>query len=409
MKQSTSNHILVKLFILCVALVTLISVQTSSSIKASNPVQASDYIHTPGPEIVILAGDYAGPFYVPPPQNLTPRAPSAVTINVTYVGAWTVDAQAAFQAAIDVWAGLLTLPSTPPVSIDVEANWTSLAAGTLGSAGAYAYWSGGSLPAGISYPDALADAIAGIDIGPLVNAADPDNTYEIIANFNSDYPNWYTGTDGNPGAGEYDLMTVVLHELGHGVGFAGSAGYSAGDGSFSATPFIYDCFTADGANINLLDAGTYANPSVALGSAFTGDDIHFGGPNTVAASASTTNNAKLYAPAIWNGGSSYSHLDDTTYDGTAHALMTHALGLGEAVHSPGSITMGLLTDIGWNGGAIPPTGACPSTPTAITLQTVNADSPDSGVGMFLLLVVVALLLVLTGGLQHLRRRRVVAS
>ena len=43
---------------------------------------------------------------------------------------------------------------------------------------------------------------------------------DIVANFNSSFE-WYLGTDGNAGT-SYDLMTVVLHELAHGLGFIGS-------------------------------------------------------------------------------------------------------------------------------------------------------------------------------------------
>ena len=59
---------------------------------------------------------------------------------------------------------------------------------------------------------ALADAIAGRD------------TYagrvDLTASFNSnDKVNWYYGTDGNTPSGQFDFVTVVLHELGHGLGF----------------------------------------------------------------------------------------------------------------------------------------------------------------------------------------------
>jgi hypothetical protein len=58
---------------------------------------------------------------------------------------------------------------------------------------------------------------------------------------------------------------------------------------------------------------------------------------------------ELYAPAAWQPGSSVSHLDDDAYpNGTANSLMTHALGIAEAVHDPGPIVRGMLSDIGWS-------------------------------------------------------------
>jgi hypothetical protein len=386
-----AKFVIINLFVF-----VFIVVQGPTAVGASNQFQNEKLMYAPGPEIIILADDYKGHFYVPPPQNL--NSPAAVTINVDYVGSWDANAQTAFQAAIDVWAGLLTLPPSAITSLDVQANWTPLGDGILGSAGANAYWSldfgGGNV---IFYPDALADALLGVDYYTVYDPTEPTNTYEIIANFNSNYANWYTGTDGSPGPGEYDLMTVVLHELGHGVGFAGSASYSSGAGSLYDPPFVFDCFTADGANVSLL---TYANPSTALGTAFTGNNIHFGGPNAVAAGGGY--NAKLYAPATWSSGSSYSHLDDATYDGTPHALMTHALGAGEAVHDPGLITMGILTDTGWNGGAIPPVGGCPSIPTAITLQSFDAANSVSGPEI---IFISSFVLVLIFGVQFMSRRK----
>ena len=77
------------------------------------------------------------------------------------------------------------------------------------------------------YAAALANELSGGD----VNGA----TSEIVAVMNSDVDNstvlgaidWYYGTDGNPpetspGSGKFDedFVTVVLHEVGHGLGFS---------------------------------------------------------------------------------------------------------------------------------------------------------------------------------------------
>ena len=58
--------------------------------------------------------------------------------------------------------------------------------------------------------------------------------------------------------------------------------------------------------------------------------------------------ARLYAPATWQQGSSYSHLDEATYpQGDANSLMTPSLNSAEAIHSPGGISLALLKSIGW--------------------------------------------------------------
>jgi hypothetical protein len=86
----------------------------------------------------------------------------------------------------------------------------------FGNARANFVWSGlaGAPDRDAFYSDALADSIQGSDHRP----GEPD----IIANFNSDCNNWYFGTDGNTPFGEFDLVSVVLHEIGHGLGFSGT-------------------------------------------------------------------------------------------------------------------------------------------------------------------------------------------
>ena len=47
-----------------------------------------------------------------------------------------------------------------------------------------------------------------------------ESRYDIVANFNSNV-DWYYGTDMNCPDTLYDLVTVVMHEIGHGLGFTG--------------------------------------------------------------------------------------------------------------------------------------------------------------------------------------------
>src|SRR5262249_27648833 len=57
---------------------------------------------------------------------------------------------------------------------------------------------------------------------------------------------------------------------------------------------------------------------------------------------------RLYSPNPWAPGSSYSHLDETTYPpGDPNSLMTYALGAAEAIHDLGPIVRGVFQDEGW--------------------------------------------------------------
>ena len=111
-----------------------------------------------------------------------------------------------------------------PVPISVRAEFTALAPNVLGSAGAQYVWRDfpGATKPGTYYVDALADRLRGADAYP--------GQFDIMASFNSTFSSWYFGTDGATPAGTYDFVSVVLHELGHGLGFLGAASVTDGSG-----------------------------------------------------------------------------------------------------------------------------------------------------------------------------------
>ncbi|MEQ9236598.1 CARDB domain-containing protein, partial [Coleofasciculus sp. E2-BRE-01] len=269
--------------------------------------------------------------------NLLAAQTQTSTINVNYNG-FSTEAQAAFEYAVDIWENLIV----SPVPIEIEANWTPLGKDTniLGSARAndYDYNFANAAYANTWYPSALANSLAGVDLDTTA--------HDIDVNFNSNYSNWYFGTDGNTPTEKTDFVSVVLHELGHGLGFLGNMTYDSNieQGSWGSQPVIYDHFTVNGSGQKLID--TFPNNSVALGAQLTSDNLFFNGSNAVAANGGT--NPKLYAPSIWDSGSSYAHLDGATYgSGSSNALMTPSIAPGEAHHDPGAVTLGIFEDLGW--------------------------------------------------------------
>jgi Calx-beta domain len=251
-------------------------------------------------------------------------------------------AKTAFQFAVDQWASVIS----SPVPITVDASFTALDPGILGSAGpssVFRDFSGAPQPA-TWYPVALANARHGSDL-------DPGNA-DISAQFSSSYSNFFFGTDGATG-GKVDFASVVLHELGHGLGFLGIA-RTNGDGTGSCClggyPLTYDRFTTS----NGTDVLSFADGSTALGNALQGQVVRFAGAQATAANGGTA--PRLYAPASWQGGSSYSHLDETTFPaGDPNSLMTPAIGPGEVIHAPGPVTLGIFADSGWAIGVSLPT------------------------------------------------------
>lgn len=341
------------------------------------------------PMAKVTLGDYKGAMFVPPPDNGDPaKSAAAATINVGFSPSFpTGDARTAYLYAAGIWAAALN--SAFPISI--TADWQDLGYSptgyTLGHGGACNYigitinstWSAW-------FPNALADRLLGYDAD--LGKCDAQNTF----NSNVSVP-WYFGTDGNPGTGQIDFVTVVIHELGHGFGFIGSMRVddgNAGNGvecngttgiacwGYSARPFIYDCFAGDGDSKNddlLIDTNIYANPSITLRSALTNGSVYFGG-EAVTHNANNPHpnlNVKLYAPATWSPGSSYSHWDESEFPaGNPNALMTPQLGPQEANHNPGALTLALFDDIGWDG-TLPANCTAQYTLTPVTLKSLHVS------------------------------------
>jgi hypothetical protein len=134
------------------------------------------------------------------------------------------------QAALDVWSA--NFKST--VAISVDASWgRSSSWGVLGSARPGSFFSAftGAPDPSLWYSSAVANALAGKDL-------DKSNP-EIVIQVNSAAP-WNVRGDGFPSSAEYDLESVFIHELGHGLGFLSNDSYDPfyGLGSLDQpTPF----------------------------------------------------------------------------------------------------------------------------------------------------------------------------
>jgi len=280
---------------------------------------------------------------------------STITIHFLHAGEtgfwddiaidWPTGASNALLYAIKVWE--YYVDSSVPITIEAT-MCANLGAGILGHSGATVAHSGfsGALVANTYYDAALANALHGSDLSPANN----DMAMAFSAAFS-----WYYETNGSPSGSQVDFVSVVLHEICHGLGFNGSMDVSGGVGSwgFGGRPWIYDRFTETNPGTNLINTAFYPNPSTALGDALQSGNVYFNGTDANAANGGYR--VKLYAPGTWNGGSSYAHLD-TIFDGTTNALMTWAIAYGEVVHDPGPVTIGLLQDLGWNN--VPEPGCC---------------------------------------------------
>lgn len=158
----------------------------------------------------------------------------------------------AFAQAASIWGGQLQ----SAVDVRILARMTPLpcsaTSAVLGSAGPR--WVDidfpGALVPGHWYHGALVNKLSGVD--GLTAADDPAGQgAEIGANFNSNLGNpgcltgspFYLGLDNNHG-NLIDLLTVLLHEFGHGLGFSTLSSGLTGS-QFFGLPSIYDKFAFD--------------------------------------------------------------------------------------------------------------------------------------------------------------------
>ena len=270
-----------------------------------------------------------------------------LAIKVTYDAAFPFppEPKNAFDYAVNIWNRLI---DTSKVDVVINATWEPVPDFLATASGASTANFTGAPLTNTLYRMALANQLAGTDLdGSLseINVRVNNNPSASSSGIS-----WYFGTDANPGANQTDLVSTLLHEISHGMGFADSFQFdtATGEASLSSTtnyPRIYDRFIENNLGQKITDTALFPVPSVALGNQLISNNLFFNGPKAVAANGGTK--LKVYAPSIFNNGESISHLDEATYGDGSNSLMTNVRGLGVAIHDPGPLTLGVLEDIGW--------------------------------------------------------------
>jgi len=304
--------------------------KTLKSTKAITPIHVSEGHEgcTLFISDLVRKGNYPFDFEKAKSRSKSGNAQNAV-FDVDYIG-FTPEAQSALQFSFDVLSSLLT----SPVPIRVSATFgPTEEPGTLGFASTGGRYFGAY---GNVYPIALAEKIAGFNFDESIDG------HDIFLTINSE-ANWHlapTDTVGGIGS-KYDLATVMMHEIIHGLGFIGGAGQFS-DGTLgmrfnSGNISIYDSFLEDDNGVPLIDKG--ADMSQALTDAMTSGKLFFNSPRL-------SDSLEVYTPRTWAGGSSVYHLNESTTP-VADLMMTPFAARGEVRHDPGAAT-DMLLDMGWD-------------------------------------------------------------
>ena len=190
-------------------------------------------------QIVIVNGNTAGQGFNDP----TPALPVGGNTGTTLGEQRLI----AFQRAADIWGATLSSSVTIRVAASFDSLPCNATGAVLGSAGAIEIFSDFPNAPRVNtwYPGALASKLAGTDV------ASPGLAH-IRARFNSRLglfadclpgAPFYLGLDNQHGD-QIDLVSVLLHELGHGLGFQNFTDEESGE-FFYGVPSVWDYFLVD--------------------------------------------------------------------------------------------------------------------------------------------------------------------
>jgi hypothetical protein len=185
------------------------------------------------------------------------------------------------------------------------------------------------------YPVALANARAGVDL----DAANPD----VFMNFNAGLggsncvpgAGWYYGIDGNASPLDFDMFTLAMHELMHGLGFLTFENVSTGEKLFGSN----DAYIVNLQVVNGVPSSYVAMTDAQRATANRSEpNLRWAGANLVAAYGAPS---ALFAPSTLIDGSSVNHLSRSQFP--TELMSPYYLG---PQHELGR-TLPILADEGW--------------------------------------------------------------
>ncbi len=274
-----------------------------------------------------------------------------ITFNITYQDINTgfndptlgLQRKAILQNALEYVASVL---NTPGGKIDINVSSVYLAGQYLANAGPIVVWSLPLTP-GINNGCVFQHLLNG-SVDPN-GPSYPD--MQLTVNWNYNY---YLGT-GEPGPTQFDLLSILIHEITHGIGFLASIAYNDtvcggsrpnGTGWTGSQPDIYsamDTFLVTGNGNYFINSSFY----------YIGQNSYFlGGDNGVycaglEATSVWGTRPRIYAPSTFQCGSSISHWN------SLGGVMDPSIAPGIKKRNYLPFEVAFLRDIGYINASIP--------------------------------------------------------
>ncbi len=164
---------------------------------------------------------------------------------------------------------------------------------------------------------------------------------------------WNTSTD-SPTGSQYDLTSVLIHEITHGMGFlsltnSDGTSYIGSGGVY--TEYDGDLFTGDGTDLFTGSGASIVFNGTSTSLKGSQGGVELRGTNAEAAWTFGTY-PPVYAPSSWQSGSSISHFD-TGGKILGAAVMEPSISFGEEQRTYAPVDVGVLVDMGWSNAALP--------------------------------------------------------
>jgi len=269
------------------------------------------------------------------PDNDKNETRVGADLQFTLSGSMNINQRTATEYALDLWSEQLT--GTVPVDINVR--FVPMDPNTLGASFRMQQFLDTETNTWI--PSPLWNQMVGYNANISMR--------DIRIEMNSTY-NFYYGLNANPTGNRYDCVTIMLHEVAHGLGFyplctrTGTFVYtnSNGQGVNTDYPGAFDRQLFQGLTGDPITALTQTQRQALMIS----NNLYAGAPGSNLLAANSGVRVKIYAPNPYESGSSNSHWDNSVNNFST--FMKPHIGSNWALHTFNTRKIGMFLDMGWN-------------------------------------------------------------